>query len=74
MEFLQPFLNSDAPFLLLFVSLFFYVIKTNRDRETAMRKIIDDDLKMLSNDLHVLMGVWKILLENEVKDEGSKGK
>jgi hypothetical protein len=74
MEYIQPFLNSETPFMLLFVALFFYVIKTNRDREAAMRNIIDNDLKTLSTDLHVLMGVWKILLENEVKDERSKEK
>lgn len=74
MEYLQPFLNSDAPFLLLFVSLFFYVIKSNRDREAKMAKIIDEDLKRLSEDLHVLMGIWKILLEKEVQNEGSKPK
>jgi len=73
-EYLQPFLNSDAPFLLLFVSLFFYVIKSNRDREAKMAKIIDEDLKRLSEDLHVLMGIWKILLEKEVQNEGSKPK
>jgi hypothetical protein len=71
MEYIQPFLNSETPFMLLFVALFFYVIKTNRDREAAMRKIIDEDLKILSSDLHVLMGVWKILLQKEVEKEGS---
>jgi hypothetical protein len=71
MEYIQPFLNSETPFMLLFVALFFYVIKTNRDREAAMRRIIDEDLKTLSTDLHVLMGVWKILLEKEVEKEGS---
>jgi hypothetical protein len=74
MEYLQPFLNSDTPFLLLFVSLFFYVIKSNKDREQKMAQIIDNDLKRLSEDLHVLMGVWKILLQKEVEKEGSKEK
>jgi hypothetical protein len=74
MEYLQPFLNSDTPFLLLFVSLFFYVIKSNKDREQKTAQIIDNDLKRLSEDLHVLMGVWKILLQKEVEKEGSKEK
>lgn len=74
MDYLQPFLNSDTPFLLLFVSLFFYVIKSNKDREAKTAQIIDNDLKRLSEDLHVLMGVWKILLEKEVNKEGSKEK
>lgn len=74
MDYLQPFLNSDTPFLLLFVSLFFYVIKSNKDREAKTSQIIDNDLKRLSDDLHVLMGVWKILLQKEVDKEGSKEK
>lgn len=72
MEYLNPFLNSETPFMLLFVALFFYVIKGNKDREARLTQIIDEDLKRMSEDLHVLMGVWKILLENEVKKEGRK--
>lgn len=72
MEYLNPFLNSETPFMLLFTALFFYVIKGNKDREARLTQIIDEDLKRMSEDLHVLMGVWKILLENEVKNEGRK--
>jgi hypothetical protein len=71
MEYIQPFLNSETPFMLLFVALFFYVIKSNKDREAKNTKIIDDDLKRMSEDLHVLMGVWKILLQKEVEKEGN---
>ena len=71
MEYIQPFLNSETPFLLLFVALFFYVIKTIK-KERRLQKIIDEDLKTIKADLHVLMGVWKILLEKEVKKEGGK--
>ena len=74
MEYIQPFLNSETPFMLLFVALFFYVIKSNKDREANMAKIIDKDLKRMSEDLHVLMGVWKILLTKEVEKEGSNKK
>jgi BhlA holin family len=74
MEYIQPFLNTETPFMLLFVALFFYVIKSNKDREQKMAHIIDNDLKRMSEDLHVLMGVWKILLENEVQKEGSDKK
>jgi len=74
MEYLQPFINSETPFMLLFVALFFYVIKSNKDREAKTSQIIDNDLKRLSDDLHVLMGVWKILLQKEVDKEGSKEK
>ena len=72
MEYLEPFLTSEAPFMILFVALFFYVIRTNQTREARLTKLIDDDLKRLSNDLAVLMGVWKVLLEKEVQNERSK--
>lgn len=74
MDYLQPFINSDTPFLLLFVALFFYVIKGNKERENRLTQLIDNDLKQLSADLHVLMGVWKILLEKEVDNERRKPK
>lgn len=72
MEYINTFLNSETPFLLLFVALFFYVIKSNKEREARLQRIIDEDLKTINSDLHVLMGVWKILLEKEVTSEGGK--
>lgn len=69
MEYIDSFLNSETPFLLLFVALFFYVIKSNKERESRLQKVIDEDLKTLSSDLHVLMGVWKILIEKEVEEK-----
>lgn len=60
--------------MLLFVALFFYVIDSNKKRETRLTELIDKDLKQLSLDLHVLMNVWKILLEKEVENERSEKK
>jgi len=44
------------------------VIRNNQRREERLNKRIDDDLSKLSEDLHVLMQVWKILLEKEVQN------
>lgn len=53
--------------MLLFVSLFFYFIKTARDRETEQNKIIENRLKEVQADLRVMIKVWKILLEKELE-------
>jgi hypothetical protein len=68
LTYLQPFIGTETPFMLLFVALFFYVIRNNQKREERLNKRIDDDLSKLSEDLHVLMQVWKILLEKEVQN------
>lgn len=67
-DFIGYFMSSETPFALLFLALFFYVIKTNRERETKQAKIIEEDLKALNKDMHVLIKVWQILLEKEVQD------
>ena len=67
MDLLSFFNTSETPFMLLFVILFFYVIKTNKEREARQQATIDQELKKMNEGLTVLMGVWKILLEKEVK-------
>jgi hypothetical protein len=67
MDYLQYFLSTDTPFMLLFVSLFFYVIKGNKDREVQMNHIIEDELRKMNEEMRVLMKVWKILLEKELE-------
>ena len=64
---LAPFIGSETPFALLFIALFFYVIKTNKDREQRHHALVQDELKALSTDLKVLISVWKILLEKELE-------
>lgn len=67
MEYLQPFLNTETPFTLLFVALFFYVIKANKDREISQQKLIDKEMKKITTDMSILIEVWKILLEKEME-------
>jgi hypothetical protein len=68
-DFFSYFTNTETPFALLFIALFFYVIKSNKDREDRLHRIIDESLNKTSEDLHVLLKVWKILIEKEVKQD-----
>lgn len=65
--FLSFFTKTDVPFTLLFCALFFYTIKSNTSREHHLNKIIDDRLNSMQEDMRVLLNVWKILLEKELK-------
>jgi hypothetical protein len=66
-DFLRFFVNTDTPFMLLFVSLFFYFVKANNDREARLNHIIEDELKKMNSEMQVLMQVWKILIEKELE-------
>ena len=68
-EFLRLFLNSETPFMLLFVSLFFYTVKANKDRENRYHEFTENRLLKIDEELNVLIKVWKILLEKELEDK-----
>lgn len=71
-EFLKFFMTTDTPFMLLFVSLFFYMVKTNKQREEQHHTIMQERLSKVDEELKVLIKVWQILLEKELearKDE-----
>jgi hypothetical protein len=67
-DYLQYFITTDTPFMLLFVSLFFYVVKSNKDREVRLNKIIDHKLSEVQEQMAVLIKVWQILLEKELEE------
>ena len=67
LSYLDRFLRTDTPFMLLFVSLFFYFMKSARDREKESNKIINEKLSTMEEEMNVLIRVWKILLEKELK-------
>lgn len=67
MEYIGNFLKTETPFMLLFVSLFFYFIKTAKDRESENHKLVDERLNSIQQDMRVLIQVWKILLEKELE-------
>lgn len=73
MEYILDLFNkTDIPFTLLFVALFFYTIKSNSSREHHMNTIIDNRLSEMQEDVRVLMQIWKILLEKELKSQEGK--
>mgnify|MGYP003580307848 CR=1 FL=1 len=72
-EFLKLFLTTETPFALLFIALFFYVIKHSRSREQEYQNIINSNLKSIRDDLNILINVWKILLEKELERRNEDG-
>ena len=61
------FLHTDTPFMLLFVTLFFYIIKTSREREIIQNTEMIQKLDKIDEELQVIIKVWKILLEKELE-------
>lgn len=71
MEFLNElsyFIKSETPFMLLFSALFLYHIKTNREREKRMHELISTKIDAIQTEMHVLIKVWKVLLEKELEE------
>lgn len=66
-NYVGSFLHTDTPFMLLFVSLFFYIIKTSREREITDKNEILVKLDKIDEELQVIIKVWKILLEKELE-------
>lgn len=66
-NYVGQFLHTDTPFMLLFVSLFFYIIKTSREREITDKNEILVKLDKIDEELQVIIKVWKILLEKELE-------
>jgi hypothetical protein len=71
-EYIRYFINSETPFMLLFVSLFFYTVKSNKEREARLNDIIEKRLEQSQKDMQVMIKVWKILLEKELKSKEDK--
>lgn len=68
-NYVGQFLHTDTPFMLLFVSLFFYIIKTSRERELNDNALINQKLEKIDEELQVIIKVWKILLEKELEEK-----
>lgn len=65
-DLLKIFSSTETPFALLFIALFFYVIRTNRAREKRLTDLIDGKLTTIHNEMQILIKVWQILLEKEI--------
>lgn len=71
MEFLSElsyFMKTETPFMLLFSALFIYFIKTSKDREKRMNELMNTKIDAIQEEMHVLIKVWKVLLEKELED------
>jgi hypothetical protein len=66
-DYLNVFLHTDTPFMLLFITLFLYVIKTNREREVQDHGDMVNKLDKIDQELRVMIKVWKILLQKELE-------
>lgn len=66
-EILKYFVNTETPFMLLFVCLFFYMVKANKDREKQHHFLVEQKLTVIEEELKVLIKVWQILLEKELE-------
>lgn len=68
-EYLNYFLTSETPFMLLFVILFFYTVRTNKEREKELNRLLQVKLSTIEEQLNVLIKVWHILLEKELEEK-----
>lgn len=64
----QYFLKTETPFMLMFVILFLYFIKTSRDREISQDQNISKKLAQIEEQVQVMVKVWKILIEKELEE------
>ena len=71
-SYLGSFLHTDTPFMLLFVSLFFYIIKTGREREITDKSEMIKKLDTIDEELKVMLKVWQILLKKELEDKNNE--
>jgi uncharacterized protein YoxC len=66
---LSYFIKTETPFMLLFSALFIYFIKTSKEREKRMHELVNTKLDAIQEEMHVLIRVWKILLEKELEEK-----
>ena len=68
-DYLTPFIGTETPFAFLFMALFFYFIKTTKDREQRHQEFVKEELRLMHQDLKILIEVWQILLEKELEEK-----
>jgi BhlA-like holin len=64
---LDYFLKTNTPFMLLFVLLFLYFVKTSRERERRQEDMIDKRIAEIDKELDMMMLFWKKLIEKELE-------
>lgn len=73
-EFLSFFTSSETPFAILFVILFIWYLRENKEREKrqiqsyeALQKTVESQIQNVQNDLKTMLTIWKILIDNELE-------
>jgi len=64
---LDYFLKTNTPFMLLFVILFLFFVKTSRERERRLETIIENRIAETNKELETMMLFWKKLIEKELE-------
>lgn len=68
-DLLKIFSTSETPFALLFIALFFYVIRRNQKSEERLQNLLDEKINGIDQEMKILLKVWQILLEKEIKNQ-----
>jgi hypothetical protein len=68
-DLLKIFSTSETPFALLFIALFFYVIRRNQKSEERLQNLLDEKITGIDQEIKILLKVWQILLEKEIKKQ-----
>ena len=73
-DFLAFFNSSETPFAILFVILFIWYMRENKEREKrqmqayeALRNQVEIQIQNVQNDLKTMLTIWKILIDNELE-------
>jgi preprotein translocase subunit YajC len=73
-DFLTFFTTSETPFAILFVILFIWYVRENKEREKrqiqsyeALQKVVETEIKAVQTDLKTMLTIWKILIDNELE-------
>jgi hypothetical protein len=73
-EFLSFFTTSETPFAILFVILFIWYMRENKQREDRqlerydlLRKEVNEQIEAVQNDLKTMLTIWKLIIDNELE-------
>jgi hypothetical protein len=73
-EFIRLFSTTETPFALLFMILFIFYIRENRNREARqnrkndqLQKDIENQIGEVRNDLKIMLTIWKVFIDKEIE-------
>jgi uncharacterized protein YydD (DUF2326 family) len=69
---IEFFMNSQSPWAILFVVLFLWQLKTNKEREFEHHRKQEKDLQSIKKEIEILASVWKVLIDAELERRKEK--